>query len=101
MIDDEAGFALPGSGCTVILSGAAGNILCQVECPDLEPDRTWALQSDGTYIESDLPSPGYENTEDGCLAYRASQTVTSPLIISEVMPSNCSYLMQADGEYYD
>ena len=97
----EADFSLPREGCTVTLSGSVGNVIDQVEVPRMEEDRTWALQSNGTYIESDLPSPGYANTEDGCLAFRATLTVTSDLIISEVMPSNCSYLRQADGEYYD
>lgn len=99
--DNEAGFALPGSGCTVILSGAAGNILCQVECPDLEPDRTWALQSDGTYLQSDMPTPGHPNTTDGYLAYRAAQAPTGPLAVTEVMPSNSRYMIQSDGRYYD
>ena len=97
----EANFALSRSGCTVVLTGAAGNVLSQIEVPRLEEDRTWALQSNGTYTESSLPSPGFENTEDGCSAFRASQTVKGPLIISEVMPSNAKYLMQSDGEYYD
>ena len=98
---DEAAFSLPREGCTVILSGSVGNVIDQVEVPRMEEDRTWALQSNGVFLESALPSPGYANTEEGCKAYRASQTVTGPLIISEVMPSNCSYLIQSDGEYYD
>ena len=97
----EASFSLPREGCTVVLSGSVGNVIDQVEVPRMEEDRTWALQSNGVFLESALPSPGYANTEDGCKAYRASQTVTGPLIINEVMPSNCSYLMQSDGEYYD
>lgn len=97
----EATFALAKSGCTVILSGSVGNVIVQLEVPRMEEDRSWARQSDGTYLESDMPSPGYDNTEDGYLAFRASQTVTSPLIISEVMPSNAKYMIQDDGEYYD
>lgn len=98
---DEASFSLPREGCTVTLCGAIGNVIDQVEVPRLEEDRTWALQSNGIYLESNLPSPGYANTEEGCLAFRSTMTVPSGLIISEVMPSNCSYLRQADGEYYD
>lgn len=98
---NEAAFSLPRDGCTVILSGAVGNVIDQVEVPRLGEDRSWALQSSGIFSESDYPSPGYANTEDGYHAFRASQTVTGPLIISEVMPSNCTYLMQSDGKYYD
>ena len=98
---NEAAFSLPREGCTVILSGAVGNVITRVDVPRMNEDRSWALVSGGIYAESAFPSPGYPNTEEGCKAFRASQTVTGPLIISEVMPSNCSYLMQSDGEYYD
>ena len=97
----EADFSLSRDGCTVILSGAVGNVITQVEVPRMEADRTWSLRSDGIFEESPLPSPGYENTEAGCTAFRASQKITSRLIISEVMPSNAKYLVQSDGEYYD
>ncbi len=97
----EANFSLARGGCTVVVSGAIGNVITQVEVPRLDEDRTWALLSNGTYAESDVPSPGYENTEAGCIAFRASQRFDSPLIISEVMASNAKYLVQSDGEYYD
>ena len=97
----EAAFSIPREGCTMILSGSAGNVIEQVGVPRLGEDRSWALQSNGIFIECDYPSPGYANTEDGHSAFRAAQVVTGPLIISEVMPSNNSYLMQSDGEYYD
>jgi len=98
---DEASFSIPREGCSVILSGSVGNVIDQVDVPRLGEDRSWALQSNGIFTESAMPSPGQPNTEAGYNAFRASQTVTGPLIISEVMPSNCSYLMQSDGEYYD
>jgi len=97
----EADFSLPREGCTVILSGAVGNVIDQVAVPRLGEDRSWALESNGIYAECAYPSPGQPNTKEGYSAFRATQVVTGPLIISEVMPSNCSYLMQSDGEYYD
>ena len=99
--EGEANFSLPREGCTVMLSGSIGNVITQVEVPRMEEDRSWALQSNGTYLESDMPSPGYANTEDGYLTFRGNQTVTGDLIISEVMASNAKYLIQDDGEYYD
>lgn len=99
--EGEADFALSRDGCTVILSGSIGNVINQVEVPRMAEDRSWALLSNGTYTESDMPSPGYANTEDGYRAFRSNQKITSGLIISEVMPSNAKYLMQNDGEYYD
>ncbi|MBQ7801585.1 MAG: lamin tail domain-containing protein [Oscillospiraceae bacterium] len=99
--EGEADFSLNRDGFTMLLSGAVGNVIDQVEVPRMAEDRTWALQSDGTYTESAYPSPGYENTEDGYQAFRATQSPSGALIISEVMPSNCMYLQQADGEFYD
>lgn len=97
----EADFGLSRSGTDVILSGPWGNIIAQVEVPRTEADRSWALQEDGSYAQSDMPSPGYENTEDGYLAYRQSQAPLGVLVISEVMAANSQYMIQSDGKYYD
>ena len=99
--EGEADFSLNRDGVTMILSGAVGNVIDQVNVPRMDEDRSWALQSNGTYAESAFPSPGYENTEAGYMAFRATQAPSGPLIISEVMPSNCSYMLQSDGKYYD
>ena len=97
----EADFALSSDGCTLILSGSVGNVISQVTCPGMEPDRVWAMQPDGSYRISDLPTPGLANTEANALAYRSSQLPMGELAITEVMPSNASYLIQSDGNYYD
>ena len=99
--EGEATFSLPREGCSLVLSGSIGNVITQIEIPRLGEDRSWALQEDGEYHECDFPSPGYSNTQEGHQYFRASQTITSPLIISEVMPSNAKYMIQDDGEYYD
>lgn len=98
---EEAPFALSSNGCRVILSGSVGNIISQVDCPALEPDRVWALQTDGSYRQTDTPTPGLSNTEANYLSYRASQMPLGDLAITEVMPSNSRYLIQSDGRYYD
>ena len=99
--ENEADFALSSPGCTLILSGSAGNILSQVVCPRLDNDRVWALQSDGTYAQSDAPTPGFANTAADAQNYRASQLPLGSLAITEVMSSNDRYLIQSDGRYYD
>lgn len=99
--NNEANFALSSSGCMVILSGSAGNIISQVHCPRLDNDRVWALQNDGTYLQTDMPTPNLINNEENALAYRASQLPLGALAITEVMPSNDRYLIQSDGRYYD
>ncbi len=98
---DELPFNLKKSGCTLILTGTAGNILTTLDVPALENDRSWQRQSDGSYIQSDAPSPGYANNEAGRSAFLESQVCTSPLMITEVMPSNASFLQQSDGKNYD
>ena len=99
--ENEADFALSSSGCTLILSGSAGNILSQITCPRLDNDRAWALQDDGTYLQTDLPTPGLTNSPDDALNYRASQLPLGALAITEVMSTNDRYLIQSDGQYYD
>lgn len=100
-LENEADFALNSSGCTLVLSGSAGNILSQVVCPRLDNDRVWALQGDGTYAQSDAPTPGLANTAADAISYRASQLPLGGLAITEVMTSNDRYLIQSDGRYYD
>ena len=99
--EGEATFALSGDGCSVILTGAAGNVLCRVECPALGEDRVWALQNDGNYLQTYQATPGMENTADAADRYRAGQAPLGDLAISEVMPSNDRYYCQSDGKYYD
>lgn len=100
-VEGEANFKLSKSGSIVLLSGPQGNIISRVECPRIEDDRSWALQNDGSYLESRMPSPGYENSEVGYLQFRAAQIPAGPLMISEVMSSNDQHLIQSDGNYYD
>ena len=99
--ENEADFALSSSGCTVTLSGSAGNIISQVVCPTLDNDRVWTLQEDGTYRQTDTPTPGLANTDDNHHAYRDAQAAIGPLAVTEVMPSNDKYMLQSDGRYYD
>ena len=98
----EATFSLKKSGCTLILTGSAGNILTRLDVPALEDDRSWARNEDGVYASTAQPTPGYPNTEQGRSDYLLTKPAPEgPLMISEVMPSNASYLVQSDGKCYD
>jgi len=97
----EAAFALSKSGFTLMLTGPAGNILTTLDVPALEDDRVYALKADGTYFQTEQATPGYDNTQAGREAFLLSQTAPGPLVISEVMPSNASFLRQDDGKCYD
>lgn len=48
-------------GELVSLSTPVGTVACQVECPALEADESWALGRDGNYAKSAVPSPGKAN----------------------------------------
>ena len=98
----EATFSMKKSGCTLLLTGPAGNVLTSLEVPALEDDRSWALGEDGSYTVTAQPTPGHPNTDRGRADYMASRPApTGPLLISEVMPSNASWLVQPDGKCYD
>ena len=98
----EASFAMKKSGCTLLLTGSLGNVLTRLEVPALEDDRSWAQNPDGSYAATAYPTPGYPNTDQGRMDYMANCAAPAgPLVISEVMPSNASYLVQPDGKCYD
>lgn len=97
----EAPFSLKKSGSTISLIGSAGNPLHTLQVPALEDDRSWMRLEDGSYVHSDAPTPGYSNTDQGRTDYLHSMTPAGVLVISEVMPSNSSFLQQSDGKYYD
>ena len=97
----EAGFALPRTGCTLLLSGALGNPLAQLEVPLMQADESYQLTADGTWQISAAITPGAANTPENHEAYLDARQPAGPLVISEVMPSNNRYLLQSDGEYYD
>lgn len=98
----EANFSLKKSGCAVLLTGSAGNVLTQLDVPALEDDRSWALGQNGSYGATAQPTPGFPNTDQGRADYISTRPAAGgPLMISEVMPSNASYLVQSDGKCYD
>lgn len=98
---EEMTFGLSKNGCTLVLTGPVGNTITSVQCPALPEDNSWQRMEDGSYRISQQVTPGYENSEDGYRQYLASRTVTGPLVVNEIMPSNNSYLYQSDGQTYD
>lgn len=100
-VEGEADFTLSAKGCTLTLTNSEGTLISRVECPRIGANRVWALREDGSYEESDRPTPGFENTALGWEAYLDTRLPAGALVISEVMPSNNQYLRQSDGKYYD
>lgn len=98
--EGEATFNITRDGCSLLLTGPHGNILCQTDMPAMERDRVWAL-NDGRFAATEMATPGFDNTLSGREQYLASQKAMGDLVISEVMPSNSMYMRQSDAEYYD
>lgn len=56
----------------------------------------------GEWAVTDMPTPGFENTEAGYAAFKDSLKVeNSPIIVTEVMSSNGSTLADSLGLYED
>ena len=101
-VEGEADFALPRDGCTVVLSGTMGNIISQVEVPQIGKDNAWALHSNGIYEETAQLSPGYENNEDGYNAWMSALGIEKfSVVISEVQSRNFSTVLNAAGQLCD
>ena len=97
-----AAFSLSREGCTVLLSGGRGQRLSRLEVPALGRDISWCLQADGTYAQSEYPTPGFENTQAGYDAWL--QTLERELlsvVISEVMSVNGSAVLSQKGTFCD
>lgn len=75
------------SGETLSLLTPEMSISCAVVCSNEESDYSLML-SDGEYVPSLYPTPGYENTYAGYDLWQESLQAKGPIIISEVMVAN-------------
>jgi hypothetical protein len=94
-----APFGLSSKGGTVYLSTASGKLLDRAVYPAAVPDRSYIRTNDGTFAETDCPTPGYANTGAGYQLFLQSYTA-GELYISEAMPANRT-VMRNNGEYFD
>lgn len=98
----HAKFKLSSNGETISLYQPSAFMIDSVTYRIMGSDTVWALQEDGTFLETNTFSPGYPNTEQGYLDYRNATMVTEgALIINEISPDPKSGLADADGEYVD
>ncbi len=91
-LDKTAPFHLSAVGGSIYLT-YYGRVLTQ-----LDFGITTFGESFGADGVCPYPSPGYDNTEDGHLAYLQQQPLPE-LIISEALPRNSAYPVK--GQYYD
>lgn len=97
-----APFALSRSGCTLVLTGQYGNCLSSVACPVLEKDQSYALDGDGSYMVTELVTPGFSNDEAGQAAWlKAMGAEGLQVAITELQSSNRGTVLTADGRICD
>lgn len=94
-----APFGLSSRGGTVYLSSASGMLLDRAVYPAAEPDRSYVRTGDGSFAETDCPTPGYANTGAGYRLFLQSYTA-GELYISEAMPANRT-VARNSGDYFD
>lgn len=95
----HSSFSVSRDGETLALMSPDGRTVDSADIPPLEADHSFCFGEDGGYV-SDMPTPGFENSEDGYLAFLESRVSSSPLVINEVMTYNAWYMPQNE-EYYD
>ncbi len=95
----HAPFRLSASGETVTLTDAFEIAVDTVELPSMDPNTSYARNAQGQWEETAAFTPGLDNGAVYTPVEEAS--LSTGLIISEVMPKSASYAADADGEYSD
>ncbi len=97
----HSSFKLDSKNGVVVLSNNDGKIIDKVAYSNL-PNGTALIKQEGTMLESNIISPGEDNTIDGIDAFEKKYTkMPKDLVISEAMTRNYEYLPQNGGNYYD
>ncbi len=98
----HAKFKLSSIGESVFIFNPTGYVIDSVEFPTLNMNEVYARMEDGTFTLTDQYSPGFDNTEDGHIAYLATHTIeANALRINEVMAAPRSGLRDENGELQD
>lgn len=99
----HAGFKLKSAGETVYLTNTRGQLVDSLEFGSVGANQSYAKNLEtGEWAVTDMPTPGFENTEAGYAAFKDSLKVeNSPIIVTEVMSSNGSTLADSLGLYED
>lgn len=99
---ETTGFALSASGRdSVQLQDPAGNIISQTKLRSVNADQVMVF-SDGVWLLSDQPSPGFSNDDTGQTAFRTGTAADSlSLQISEVLIANKMSMPDEKGVFSD
>jgi hypothetical protein len=99
----HANFRLSAAGGGVYLMAMSKEVLDSVEYEAQQENMSLGRSvSDGSWQVFDKPTPGFSNDEAGLAAFEQSRKAAdSPLVITEVMPSNRTTLADNTGAYND
>ncbi|MDO5377819.1 MAG: lamin tail domain-containing protein [Clostridia bacterium] len=98
----HANFKISSAGDTLYLFGSDGIAFEELEVPAMDRNMSYCLIGEDTYIITEQYSPGYDNTQEGYAAFRASTLLeTGALVINEICASSITTLKDEDGEYPD
>lgn len=94
-------FKLSAKGETLYMYDASRQLIDSVEIPSLEKNVSYGLTG-GKWQIINNPTPGFENSDAGAAAFKASRTVQNPAAhITEVMPKNRVTIKDAQGNFSD
>lgn len=99
----HAKFKISSVTASIYLFDTNGFVLDKVEdTPTLNANESFSMQEDGTFVKSDLYTPGHPNTPEGHAAYMSNYLVASgQLVINEVCSAPRSGLRDEDDELSD
>ncbi len=101
--EEYAAFGISKNGTdTVYLYNSANVLIDEKAIPKLAEDTSLIRLEDGSWEQSSLVTPGFENTEEGYDEWLVSMGVKElDLVVTEVMTSNRSSVTNADGALCD
>ena len=98
----HAKFKISSSGDNIYLFGSDGISFAHLEIPAMDHNMSYTRIGEDRYIITEQYTPGYDNTQEGYAAFRASTVLeTGALVINEICASSITTLRDEDGEYPD
>jgi len=99
---DTTGFTLSASGGSIQLINPSGQAVAQTSFPAMGADQVLLSNGSGSYVLSEVCSPGFSNDAAGAAAFRDGfETQSSSLIVNEILVSNHSVIPDENGRYAD
>lgn len=96
----HADFAISGDE-GLYLEDSEGNLVFEALCGGCDADVAMVCAEDGSWNQSRIPTPGFENSEAGRIAFQQSLSAPGPLVINELMSYDDSVLLSGERGYCD